>query len=232
MPTPRLVLCSLLLGAPLLSHAQSPEPAPYPHYYVGLAAYSSYYQKLGGDGYRSTRIPLQLTAGYQWRPRLAVQAGIAYSGASQSYSSVGRTYPNSGYPMPGVQGNYYDYNGRFTGRSASISLLARYTLTRKPAHRMQFDLLGGFTWEHSSYRDYGSRADSVQSSLVMSAYDDRSKANRLLLNLGPSVRYRFGQHLELFYDLLFNKRLASNQYYEIEGITSSSALGLRYRFGK
>jgi hypothetical protein len=231
MLTPRLVLCSLLLGAPLLSHAQSPEPAPYPRYYVGLAAYSSYYQKLGGNSYRGTRIPLQLTAGYQWRPRLAVQAGIAYSGVSQSYSSIGRTYPNSGYPMPGVQGSYYDYNGRFTGRNASVSLLARYTLTRQPVHRMQFDLLGGFTWEHSSYRDHGSRADSVQSSLVVSAYDERSNANRMLLSLGPSVRYRFGQHLELFYDLLFNKRLASNQYYEIEGITSSSALGLRYRFG-
>lgn len=231
MPTPRLVLCSLLLGAPLLGRAQSPEPAPYPRYYVGLAAYSSSYQKLGGDGYRPTRIPLQLTAGYQWRPRLAVQAGIAYSGASQSYFSVGRTYPNSGYPIPGVQGNYYDYNGRSTGRSASASLLARYMLTRQPAHRMQFDVLGGFTWEHSSYRDYGSRADSVQSNLVVSAYDERSNANRLLLNLGASVRYRFGQHLELFYDLLFNKRLASSQYYEIESLTSSSALGLRYRFG-
>jgi hypothetical protein len=233
MPISRLVLCSWLLGAPLLSHAQSAEPAPYSRYYVGLAAYSSYYQKLGGDGYRATRVPLQLTAGYQWRPRLAVQAGIAYSGASHSYFSVGRTYPNPGYPKPGVQGSYYDYNGRSTGRNASVSLLARYTLTRKPAHRMQFDLLGGFTWEHSSYRDYGSRADSVQSSLVVSAYDDRSNANRLLLSIGPSVRYRFGQHLELFYDLLFNKRLTSvsYQYYEIGGITSSSALGLRYRFG-
>jgi hypothetical protein len=231
MPTPRFVLCSLLLGAPLLCHAQNAEPAPCPRYYVGLAAYSSYYQTLSGGNYRPTRIPLQLTAGYQWQPRLAVQAGIAYSGASQSYFSVGRTYPNSGYPIPGMQGSYYDYNGRHTWRSASVSLLARYTLTRQLAHRMQFDLLGGFTWEHSSYRDYGSRADSVQSSLVMSAYDERSNANRLLLALGPSVRYRFGQHLELFYDLLFNKRLASNQYYEIEGITSSSALGLRYRFG-
>jgi hypothetical protein len=231
MPTPRLVLCSLLLGAPLLSHAQSAEPAPYPRYYVGLAAYSSYYQALGGGNYRPTRIPLQLTAGYQWRPRLAVQAGIAYSSASQSYSSIGRIYPSPGYPIPGVQGSYYDYNGRVTGRNASVSLLTRYTLTRQPAHRVQFDLLGGFTWEHSSYRDYGSRADSVQGSLVISAFDERGNTNRLLLTLGPSVRYHFGQHLELFYDLLLNTSVISNQYYQIKGITSSSALGLRYRFG-
>jgi hypothetical protein len=231
MPIPRLVLGSLLLGVPLLSHAQSAEPAPYPRYYVGLAAYSSYYQTLGGGAYRPTRIPLQLTAGYQWGPRLAVQAGLAYSGISQSYSNVGRTYSGSSYPSPGNRGNYFDYNGRSVGRSASASLLARYTLTRQPAHRVQFDVLGGFTWEHSSYHEYGSRADSVQSSLILSAYDERASTNRLLLTLGPSVRCRLSQHLELFYDLLFNKRLTPNQYYGMEGITSSSALGLRYRFG-
>jgi hypothetical protein len=231
MLTPRLVLSSLLLGAPLLSQAQNAEPAPYPRYYVGLAAYSSYYQALGGGNYRPTRLPLQLTAGYHWRPRLAVQVGLAYSGTSRSYFSIGRTYPSPGYAIPGVQGSYYDYTGRVTGRNASVALLARYTLTRQPAHRVQFDVLGGFTWEHSSYRDYGSRADSVQNSLVLSAYEERSNTNRLLLTLGPSVRYCFGPHLTLFYDLLFNTSVVSNQDYQIKGITSSSALGLRYRFG-
>jgi hypothetical protein len=231
MPFLRLAFGSLLLGAPLLGHAQRTDAAPYPRYYVGLSAYSSRYQTLGGGAYRPTRIPLQLTAGYQWGPRLAVQAGLAYSGVSESYFSVGRTYTGSGYPSPGDRGNYFDYNGRSVGRNASVSLLARYTLTRQLAHRVQFDVLGGFTWEHSSYHNYGSRADSVQSNLVLSSYDEQTRVNGLLLTVGPSVRCRVSQHMELFYDLLFNTSVASNQYYQLQSVTTSSALGLRYRFG-
>lgn len=227
MLLPRLTLGGLLLALPVASHAQNTDPASTPRFYVGLAAYSSYYQPLSGGAYRSTRVPFQVTAGYQWRPRLALQAGLAYSGGSDSYAYIGRTYPS-----PSPKGNYYDANGRATQRNTSVSLLARYILTRKPEHRLQFDVLGGFTWERSSYRDSGARADSVQSSLVISPYDDQSTVNRLLLTVGPSVRYRFGQHLEVFYNLLFDTSLASSHYYQIKGITSSSALGLRYRFGQ
>lgn len=226
MRSPRLALGGLLLALPFASHAQSSAPAAPPRFYVGLAAYSSYYQPLSGGAFRGTRLPFQVTAGYQWRPRLAVQAGLAYSGTSYDYFNVGRTYPG-----PGTTSYYYDYQGSSIQRNTSVSLLARYTLTRKPEHRVQFDAVGGFTWERASYRDYGTRADSVQSSLIISNYDERSAVNRLLLTIGPSVRYRFGQHLELYYELLFNTSLASSQYYQLKGITSSSALGLRYRFG-
>ncbi|MGI4862867.1 MAG: outer membrane beta-barrel protein [Janthinobacterium lividum] len=227
MHSPRLALGGLLLALPFASYAQRTDPVPTPRFYVGLAAYSSYYQPLSGGANRSTRVPFQVTAGYQWRPRLALQAGLAYSGVSASYFYIGRTYPSTS-----LKGNYYDSNGRSTQRNTSASLLARYTLTRKPEHRLQFDVLGGFTWERNSYHDAGTRADSVQSSLVVSPYDDHNAVNRLLLTVGPSVRYRFGQHLEVFYNLLFDINLASSQYYQIQGVTSSSALGLRYRFGQ
>lgn len=227
MPSPRFTLGGLLLVLPFASHAQSTDPISPPRFYVGLAAYSSYYQPLSGGAYRSTRVPLQITAGYQWRPRLALQAGLAYSGVADNYSYIGRTYSSTS-----LRGNYYDANGRATQRNTAASLLARYTLTRKPAHHLQFDVLGGFTWERSSYRDTGTRADSVQRSLVVSPYDDQSAINQLLLTVGPSVRYGFGQHLEVFYNLLFDTSLASSQYYQMKGITSSSALGLRYRFGQ
>lgn len=223
----RPALSGLLLALPVAGYAQSAAPASTPRFYVGLAAYSSYYQPLSGGAYRGTRVPFQLTVGYQWRPRLAVQAGLAYSGTSYSYSNVGRTYPSAS-----LKGNYFDYNGSATQRNSSVSLLARYTLTRKPEHRVQFDAVGGFTWERASYRDAGTRADSVQNSLIISNYDEGSAANRLLLTIGPSVRYRFGRHLDLYYELLFNTSLASSEYYQIKGLTSSSALGLRYRFGQ
>ena len=223
MTLPRLALGSLLLALPFGSHAQSADPVSTPRFYVGLAAYSSYYQPLSGGAYRSTRVPCQVTAGYQWRPRLALQVGLAYSGVSDSYSYTGSA---------NLYGAYFDASGRATQRNTSTSLLARYTLTRKPEHHLQFDVLGGFTWEHSSYHDTGTRADSVQSSLVVSPYDNQSAINRLLLTVGPSVRYRFGQHLEVFYNFLIDTNLASSQYYQIQGITTGSALGLRYRFGQ
>ena len=219
----RIALGGLLLALPLTSPAQSYDLTPAPRFYVGLAAYSSYYQPLSGGAYRSTRLPFQVTAGYQWRPRLAIQVGLAYSGVSNSYSYTGSA---------NLYGAYFDANGRATQRNTSTSLLARYTLTRKPEHRLQFDVLGGFTWERSSYRDSGTRADSVQSSLVTSDYDNHQTINRLLLTIGPSVRYRFGQHLEVFYNFLIDTNLVSSQYYQIQGITTGSALGLRYRFGQ
>jgi hypothetical protein len=219
----QLALAGLLLGAPLLSHAQGTEPTPY-KFYGGLAAYSSTYNGVSTfPGH--FRLPVQATLGYQVRPRLAVQAGVAYSatGRSYTYYSHDRATGQSFNPSSGT------YSNRYT----SASLLARYTLTRKPEHHLQFDVLGGFTLEHYSYHDAGNQTDSLslQKTTVTTPYDYHHSDNTFLVSAGFSARYRFGQRLELVYDLATNYDVSSSRLYAYRGFTGSTALGLRYRFG-
>ncbi|MVN75077.1 outer membrane beta-barrel protein [Hymenobacter sp. HMF4947] len=227
MPFTQLACGALLLSLPTASLAQGADPAPTPRFYGGLAFYSSDYQRLG-NYYPGLRLPVQGTVGYQLRPRLAVQLGVAYSGSSYDYANAGLRYNG-----PNTASTYYQYSGTNGLRSTSIALLGRYTLTRKPAHRVQFDLLAGFTLEHSAYREAGSVLDSVQQgSAVASTFDERYAHDNLLFGAGPSVRYRLGAHFELLYDLLYNANISTNRLYQIQGVTTSSALGLRYRFGR
>jgi len=76
---PRITLANLLLVSPLACFAQTPDAAPVPRFYVGLGAYSSYYQPIGkSEFYQSNfRLPVQFTSGYQISPRVAVQLGVA-----------------------------------------------------------------------------------------------------------------------------------------------------------
>jgi hypothetical protein len=191
---------------------------------VGLGVASNNYQQLGNDR-NGGSVPVQLTGGYQLRPRLAVQVGLTYSGNSDRYDYSGLIYSNPS--MPDI---YYTNTGRGTTRRVSGSVLGRYTLTRKAAHRLQFDVLGGFGLEHQSYRSRGTQTRIDQQTLTTNSYDERSTYTDLVFTLGPNVRYRFGERLELVYDLLFNTDLRSKSYLT-QGITGGMALGLRYRFG-
>ena len=101
MPQPRLVCYAVLLSAPLLGRAQtapvvpsSPDPAPAPVYrfYVGLGAYTSRHERLGTRFDGGFAWPVQLTLGYQLRPRLALQlSGVT---TSAEYARTG------GLPQP------------------------------------------------------------------------------------------------------------------------------------
>lgn len=218
----RFAFCGLLAGAPLLVQAQTTEAGAAPRFYVGLAAYSSYYQTLGNQNFGGFRVPLQLTAGYQWRPRLAVQLGVAYSQFANQYDYQWNYAPNT----PGPE-YHYQRTGRATTSNTSVSVLGRYTLTRQAAHRLQFDVLGGFTLEHGRYRNRGIATDSSQ----VSPFDNQHSATSLLFSVGPSVRYRLAKSVELFSDYTFNVRLASSEAYQPGRATSAGSLGVRYRFG-
>ena len=226
-----LTLGGLLLGSVLPARAQTSPTAPATplpgtvRFYVGLGAYSSYYQQLGGQFNSSTRVPVQLTAGYLLSPRLAVQVGLAYSGTTARYAVTGHVYGNG-------PAGYIDYNSTLTSRVLSASVLARYTLTRNPAHRVQFDALGGFTLEHSSVFNRGTQADSLGGTRNVNSYGYRTSRNTLLLTAGLGTRFRLSPRFELFYDLTLNKALTGPDPHPAPiGFTGSSALGLRYRFG-
>lgn len=221
----RLAVLSLLC-LPLAGCAQNASPAPQPRFYVGLGVYGSEYQPIGWRTLPPTRVPVQLTVGYQLRPRLAVQAALAYHGASYQYANV------SSYGSPGAPNAFFSYDGRSTQRSAAVSLLARYTLTRQLARRFQADLLGGFTLEHRASRDMGTYTEYQQGLITPSPYDNRTSASDPLLTVGPSVRCRVARRLEAVLDVTWDLVLDTSHPPVVTAITSAGALGLRYRFGR
>ena len=221
-----LTLAGLLAASPLLSSAQAPAEAPTPRYYVGLTAYSSSFQPLGGNNYKpgpQTTIPVQVVAGYQLRPHWAVQLGAAYTGYRQEYSYLGH-YAEAG----GSNAYDFSYNGRYTVRKLSLALLGRYTLTRTRTHRLQVDALGGVTYEHGSMRDAGLFTSNQGGPLLTSNYGSVVREHTLLVGLGPGLRLRAAQRLEVMLDVLFSSPVYSSGNFDL---TSATALGLRYRFG-
>ncbi|UOQ99513.1 porin family protein [Hymenobacter sp. 5317J-9] len=231
MLAPRLALGTLLLALPCLSRAQTTEPAPVPKFYVGLGAYGSFYQSLGGrfSNEKGFPVPLQLTAGYQLRPRLAVQLGVAYSGFTSRYDVEGYYFTAD----PAAPEAYYHYTSTSTRRNTSVSALARYTLTRKLAHRVQFDVLGGLTLEHYNGYARGTETQGYVNNLQVTNFDQRYVQNTLLLSAGASVRYRLTPRFDLNLDYTLNHSVLTGRPSRgLNSLTGAAALGLRYRFGQ
>lgn len=226
----RLVLGSLLLGLPFFSRAQDIPSVAAPKFYAGLAIYSGADHSLGRSKAPSAinrsststyQLPVQATLGYQLRPRLAVQLGLVYSGRKNDYALADKyTDANSNTIL-------FNSNGRSTLRHYTASLQARYTLTRKADHRLQIDVVGGFAYDHQYYRGVGSEEyiNVSQGTSTITNHDDTFPYNETSVCIGPSLRYRFGQRLEVIYDLLLNQPLNR------QSNAGSMALGLRYRFG-
>jgi hypothetical protein len=216
-------LAALLLGAPLATLAQAADPAPARRFYGGLAIYQSSNQLLSGF-YRGERLnlPVQATLGYQLRPRLALQLGLAYSGAKSDYADTYDYVNSNSIPVT------YSSNSTSLRRATSTSLLARYTLTRWASHRFQVDAVSGLSFEHSFYRVNSIDTYTSQGVADVRPSEYSAAYNSLQLNLGPSFRYRFGERLEAVYDILFYTSLTSSYH----SLNSAMALGLRYRFGE
>lgn len=217
----------LLLAAPFPVLAQAPDAAPAAahRFYVGLAAYHSNYQNLSSwrQGDTGFPVPVQLTAGYQLRPRLALELGAAYSGRTGVYAYEGTQYGTSTVFS-------YQYSNTFTERITSVSALARYALTRQPAHRFQVEALGGFTLVHRNTYSRGFEADDFSGTFETRPFADRINTNNLLLTAGLGLRYRLAPRLGLGLDLTTNRNLSSPEVYK--GFTGSAALGLRFQLGK
>lgn len=218
---------SLLLLSSLTSHAQSVELPTTPHFYGGLGVYSSSHQNLGSWNLNQSRIPVQALVGYQLRPRLALQLGLAYSGNSNDYAysiSYSSTYP----PPPSA---VVDFAGRYNERFVTATLLARYGLTRKASHRFQADVLGGAKFEYARHGDAGTRTAYDQAAPVATAYNSPSTHTQPSLSLGFGLRYRLVSQLEVAYDFTFDQPVTRSDYYYSSGLQASIFLGLRYHFG-
>jgi len=220
----RVILNSFLLASPFAGHAQAIEPVPTLKFYGGLGVYSSNNQRLG-SWYGSAQIPVQAVAGYQLRPRLAVQLSVAYSGNRDGYD-----YPSISY-YTAPPSTIANVAGTYTERRSTTSLLARYTLTKKPHHRFQADVIGGVKFEYNRYHDVGTQTTPSQPTPVVTPYDNPSTYNSTQLSIGPSLRYRIVARLEAVYDFTFDQPVSSGGSRYGLRPTSSMALGLRYHFG-
>lgn len=222
MPASRLLYSALLVAAPLATLAQTTDPLPAHRFYGGVALYTDGWQALGSFYHGQFRAPVQATLGYQLRPRLAVQVGLAYSGArgddsyTDDYLDSNRNVTN------------YLSTVSYSRRAYSTSVLARYTLTRKDAHRFQVDVLAGPSFNHYTSRFANTQIITSQGTTSVSSYNQLYNYNGLLVNLGPSFRYRLGGRVEATYDLLFNVSLTNSSH----STDASMALGVRYRFGR
>ena len=228
----RPLLIGLLLGAPALCRAQTPAAAPpLPRFYVGLAAYSSAFQPIGNSAETGFSLPLQATVGYQLRPRLAVQAEVSYQSQRYSYAFSGPSYVSTNNGQQRL-GPLQETTANRQRRALAASLLARYTLTRQPARRLQVDLLGGFSLEHYRLATHGVTTDSVAN--PVSTFNDDNADTSLLLSLGVGVRYRLGPRLEATGSGLVGVPLTG--YAGLQGFEfrfkPSFAVGLRYHFGR
>lgn len=220
MSTYQLLCGALLLSAPFASRAQSTNPVPSYRFYGGLALYSGHAQTLyfHSDQFNA---PVQATLGYQLRPRLAVQVGLAYSG-NKSNDAYNYSYTDTNANLVS-----YANTTSYSQRTYTTSVLARYTLTRQAAHRFQVDVLVGPSLAHSTNHFVGTETYTRQGTTDVVPYNYSSSYNNLLVNLGPSFRYRFGSRFEAVYDVLFNVSL-TNSYHSAN---TAMALGARYCFG-
>ncbi len=227
----RLALGGLLWASPLLSPAQTyaqlpVEPAAAPRFYVGLGAYHSNYLNLAvwRPGDTGFRVPVQLTAGYQLRPRLALELDVAYRGHTSDV-----VYDDYYAATSGAPPLYSHYAASFTQRTTAVSALARYAFTRKPAHRLKAEALAGFTLIHEAFDSRGASTDNLSGSPQTTSFANSRSYNDLLLTAGLGLRYRLCSRLALNFDFSTNYNLTHPTPYNT--FNGSSALGLRYRFG-
>lgn len=216
------LLPGLLAGAlPLVGLAQTAPAAFKPQFFVGLGLAIGNYQMPYSVGNITSPVP---TLSMQLRPRWAVQASGTYYGKAYSSDYSGQLFFNGK-----LQTGTYSSTGR--RRIVVVPVLVRYTLSHRPECRLQADLLSGFAVARSVLRVSGTTADSTQT--VVSTYQDEMVTNNFYFVLGPGLRYRLGQRLDLTGDFVFNLGLNNyRDYVSPSRVSTTAALGLRYRFGR
>lgn len=207
-------------GQAALAQATAPPPLPaaeFRRFYVGAGCtagvYEVYYPRRVYD--EGGLFPT-LTGGYQLSPRLAAEASLSYD-HHLYYSEVtlqrasGQTVRDS-----------YRHDDHWV---TAVPVLLRFTGTRRPEHRAQFDVLAGFTVVHGSYLQISEQYDDQQR---VSLHEERAeRTTGLAFSGGLSARYRLGRHLEAVGDAVLNRAFADHPQVAFR---PTYALGLRYRF--
>lgn len=168
--------------------------------------------------------PLQLSVGYRWKPRWTVEVGTTYWRDNYHWTAVGTT----------ISGEPVEEDNRSQAWKAAVPVRVRYTLTRQPAHRLQFDALGGVA---VAFTRSTSEWVRTESGVETSRYQGTSTGYGVSASLGVGGRLGLGKsrRLEIAGELLLNQNLqsANNQrsldYRPVFSPLGSWGLGLRYR---
>lgn len=225
------LLCCLLVSTHVL-WAQADQPSSFSRWYVGLQYGRQEYHlafsatagsSSVGSGRTNARRP-QLTLGYQVKPQLALQVGIAPLKQSFTYGGSGTN--NAGQPV--IE------RGISTTHSLALPILARYTLAVRPWKNLQLEALAGPVLFFSRGKSDFTRTED---GILTTHSATTTQVRNAFLAAGPSARYGVGRHLVGFADWLFYKNLQStsssypgSNLENKTGITTSINLGIRYHF--
>ncbi|RYU79124.1 outer membrane beta-barrel protein [Hymenobacter persicinus] len=213
----RYAVCAIALFAsqPLLAQTA---PTPASRFYVGLqAGFHRYLIDYPGRYNEITVLPAHLVAGYQAMPRLALQLGASYRHEQHTYGSTAS-------PLPGEPGRRMEEDHWTT----DVPLSVRYSLTRQPEKRLQFDLTGGITLVYSRWL---SQTTTGKDGVIIGSERIDSKVMDPYLTVGAGLRYGFSPRLALTFDAQVNKLTLTVRTAPALALLRypSVGLGLRYR---
>lgn len=227
MFTRTICLAGLLAGTlPRLGSAQVVAATPAP-FYVGLGGSLNTTSRL--SSFNTNSLAPTLTAGWQLSPRLAVQVSASYRQNSSYSAFSGRQLDANGQSQPGI------WSSTRRDRLVSVPVLTRYTLTN-PNQRLAVDLLGGATVRRYYY-SFKENFTFDQGATIPSQFTNDDANTYVYLTLGPSLRYRLGEKLDLTGDIGFNYSLTKNYgsvfdyRTTLNRLSGNVQLGVRYRFG-
>jgi hypothetical protein len=209
----KLCLAALVAGVlPLVSVAQTTTtPA---HYYVGvggsmLNSFASGSSRLFGPS---------LTAGRQFKPRVALQVGVTVGWRNYSF---GYSYVESGQSLPTVHTS--DSHSTFI----TVPVLLRYTLTPS-VKRFQVDALMGLSLLASNGRGTSTTTYSDQTQYNYS-YNNSSFRGSLVA--GPALRYGLTPRVALTAEVPVNFVIGNSGGRFSDQFFYNFQVGARYNFG-
>ncbi|GAA3989129.1 outer membrane beta-barrel protein [Hymenobacter antarcticus] len=205
------IALSLLLGS-FATHAQGIPPEDSAKWYVGAQASLSHkiYIIEQGMGFGAAAATVGGHGGYQFSPRLAVQAGLSYGRGSTPAD------------IPSGQFNYYP-QAEYITSLLMVPVLMRWAFAARP-RRFRVEGLAGV---HLSYFNLRQRGGGVETE---PRYVLNTRSVNGYLDFGLGSRLRLGSRLELAADLLLNLNYQrANNFYIPLAPGGSVALGANYR---
>ncbi len=161
------------------------------------------------------------TVGVVFSPWWSLQVSGAYRARTEAGSYAVTRFGPTG------QGANVTYGSTITQRTWAVPLLASYGL-RSPAHRWQFDVLGGVTLVHDAFR----RAATTDSADVRIGTTTTSTQHLgVNLTLGLGVRYAVKLRLSLVGNTLLT-RVLNGAAAPARCATPSLVVGLRSALGR
>lgn len=229
-PTLKATGCLLLLGGlPLAGLAQAAPPTLLAHrLYLGGGALVGNYQLAAKN--ESSMLAPMLSGGLRLSPRWALEASLLINRNGFNETHYGSYFDTA---RSSLSDKAAVFRSVYQQRTQALSLLARYTLTRQPARRLQLDAVAGVALAHTDTYGYNSTLDQATGATIFDAYYARYNVVGGCLQLGAGVRYRLAQRVELASEYLGNFAVAGSKVpATFDRLSRTLSLSARYYFGR